>query len=196
MTATWAKVSAEWEQVEARWLRAEHVRERWLSHAAQHEERQYSSSAVMQARLTSMPVIEQAKGILMAECGFTADQASDALRRASLSYQMRVQDLAATIVARTAAADMAAMDQRKPKLGRGRSAATDPRRVAWQLTVGARGLLASRASAARARRQPRPAIHECRPGNPRGENPSTWRLGTWRRRHLSLQGHSDQSKPG
>jgi len=100
--AAWARVSAEWQQVEARWRRAEDVRERWLSHAAQHEQRRYSAYARMQARLTNMPVIEQAKGILMAECGLTADQASDALRRAALRSQMRVLDLAATIVARTA----------------------------------------------------------------------------------------------
>jgi len=100
--ATWAKVSAEWQQVEDRWRRAECVRELWLSRAAHREERLYSTYSQMQARLASRPVIEQAKGIIMAECGFTADQAFDALRRASLRSQMRVRELAATIVARTA----------------------------------------------------------------------------------------------
>src|SRR5262249_51840368 len=86
--ATWEQVSAGWQQVEARWRSTEHVRERWLSHATQHEERLASASARLQTRLTGMRVIEQAKGILMAEYGFTADQASDELRRASLRCQM------------------------------------------------------------------------------------------------------------
>lgn len=103
--ATWAKVSAEWQQVEARWRRAECVRELWLSHAAHRDKQLYSAYAQMQARLASMPVIEQAKGIIMAECGFTADQAFDALRRASLQSQLHVRELAATIVARTAGSE-------------------------------------------------------------------------------------------
>jgi len=110
--ATWEKVSAEWQQVEARWRGTEQLRERWLSHAAKHEERQFCAYARMQERLTSTRVIEQAKGILMAEYGFTADQASDELRRASLRCQMRVPDLAAAIVIRTAE-----MDQPKPERG-------------------------------------------------------------------------------
>jgi ANTAR domain len=100
--ATWAKVSAEWQQVEARWVRAEQVREVWLSCAPSRGPRQYSAYARMQVRLASVPVIEQAKRIIMAECGFTADEASDALWRASVCSQMRVRELAATIVARTA----------------------------------------------------------------------------------------------
>ena len=111
--ATWEQVCAEWRQVEARWRSTEHVRERWLSHAAQHEERLDSASARLQARLTGMRVIEQAKGILMAEYGFTADQASDELRRAALRCQMGVPELAATIVVR-----MAEVKQRKPESGR------------------------------------------------------------------------------
>ena len=110
--ATWEQVSAEWQQVEARWRGTEHVRERWLSYAAQHEERQDSAYARIQARLTSTRVIEQAKGILMAEYGFTAEQASDELRRASLRCQMGVQDLAAAIVVR-----MAEAEQPKPERG-------------------------------------------------------------------------------
>jgi len=66
-----------------------------------------------------MPVIEQAKGIIMAECGYTADQAYDALRRASLRSQMPMHDLAATIVARTAGSKqppsrVGMMSDRKP----------------------------------------------------------------------------------
>jgi hypothetical protein len=100
--ATWAKVSAEWQQVEARWVRADQVRAVWLSQASQRSPRHYSASARMQARLASVPVMEQATSIIMAECGFSADEASDALRRASARAQMRARDVAATIVALTA----------------------------------------------------------------------------------------------
>jgi formylmethanofuran dehydrogenase subunit E-like metal-binding protein len=104
-SATWAKVSAEWQRVEARWHRAEHVRELWLTHASQQQDRMFSASARMQAQLASMPVIEQAKGIIMAECGYTADQAYDALRRAAMRSRLHAQDVAATIVARTAGSE-------------------------------------------------------------------------------------------
>ena len=62
----------------------------------------YSAYARLQARLASMPVIEQAKGVLMAQCGWTADEAFDALRRASQRSNIRVRNLAAMIVASTA----------------------------------------------------------------------------------------------
>ena len=58
------------------------------------------------ARLESMPVIEQAKGIIMAQsrCGTT--EAFDLLRRASQRSNVRVRDLAAQIVATTAQASL------------------------------------------------------------------------------------------
>jgi hypothetical protein len=61
-----------------------------------------SAYARLQARMESMPVIEQAKGIMMAECGWTAEQAFDALRQASQRENVKVRELAARIVARTA----------------------------------------------------------------------------------------------
>src|SRR5262249_127690 len=62
----------------------------------------FSAQARFEARLKSMPVIEQAKGIIMAQSGWTEDQAFDALRRASQRENIKVRDLAAKIVARTA----------------------------------------------------------------------------------------------
>ena len=85
------------------WRQAYRTDQEWL---------RYSEYARLRARLASLPVIEQAKGILMAEYGFTADQASDELRRASLRCQMGVPELAATIVVR-----MAEMEQPKPERG-------------------------------------------------------------------------------
>jgi ANTAR domain len=53
------------------------------------------------ARLETMPVIEQAKGILMAQSGCTDTEAFDLLRRASQRSNVPVRELAAQIVANT-----------------------------------------------------------------------------------------------
>ena len=62
-----------------------------------------SAFARLQARLDSMPVIEQAKGILMAEQRCGPDEAFDLLRRASQRANIKVSVLAAQIVERIAA---------------------------------------------------------------------------------------------
>jgi hypothetical protein len=59
---------------------------------------QYSAYARLQARLASLPVIEQAKGILMAQYGWPEDRA---LRWVSQRENIKVRDLAACVVART-----------------------------------------------------------------------------------------------
>jgi hypothetical protein len=63
---------------------------------------QRSEHARLLARLESMPVIEQAKGIIMAQshCGHT--QAFDLLRRASQRSNVPVRELATQIVAKAA----------------------------------------------------------------------------------------------
>ena len=63
-----------------------------------------SAYARLEARLETMPVIEQAKGIVMAQTGCTAEQAFDMLRRASQRSNIKVRDLAEDIVGRAAAA--------------------------------------------------------------------------------------------
>ena len=62
-----------------------------------------SAIARLQARLDSMPVIEQAKGILMAQRRCGPDEAFDLLRRASQYTNVKVHVLAAQIVEQTAA---------------------------------------------------------------------------------------------
>ena|SRR5215469_14965803 len=57
-----------------------------------------SAFARLQARLETMPVIEQAKGILMAQYRCPPEEAFDLLRRASQSANVKVSDLAAQIV--------------------------------------------------------------------------------------------------
>ena len=65
---------------------------------------QESEYARLLARLESMPVIEQAKGIIMAQSHCGAAQAFDLLRRASQRSNVPVRELAAQIVANTAQA--------------------------------------------------------------------------------------------
>ena len=64
-----------------------------------------SAFARLQARLETMPVIEQAKGILMAEYRCGPDEAFDLLRRASQSANVKVSVLAAQLVRNVAAGD-------------------------------------------------------------------------------------------
>jgi hypothetical protein len=57
-----------------------------------------SAFARLQARMDSMPVIEQAKGILMAQHRCGPDEAFDLLRRASQRANVKVSVLAAQMV--------------------------------------------------------------------------------------------------
>ena len=81
---------------------AELVQEIWLMTHPTADRLRFSAQARLEARLKSMPVIEQAKGIIMAQCGWPEDQAFDALRRASQRENIKLRDLAAKIVAKTA----------------------------------------------------------------------------------------------
>jgi AmiR/NasT family two-component response regulator len=57
-----------------------------------------SSYARLYARSATMPVIEQAKGVLMAQQGCDADQAFELLRRASQRSNVPIRVLAERIV--------------------------------------------------------------------------------------------------
>ena len=63
---------------------------------------QQSEYARLLARLETMPVIEQAKGIIMAQSHCGHAQAFDLLRRASQRSNVPVRELAAQIVAKAA----------------------------------------------------------------------------------------------
>ena len=69
-----------------------------------------SASDRLLARLETMPVIEQAKGILMAQTGCDADAALATLRQAAQRSNVPVSEVAAAIVQRTAAGHPAAGD--------------------------------------------------------------------------------------
>jgi hypothetical protein len=95
------QVVANREQLRARRARAGQLMQLWPALEGRDRLR-HSAISRLQARLASMPVIEQAKGIMMAECGWTAEQAFDALRQASQRENVKVRELATRIVARTA----------------------------------------------------------------------------------------------
>jgi len=67
-----------------------------------------SAFARLQARLETMPVIEQAKGVLMAQYGCGPDAAFDLLRQASQRANVKVSVLAAQIVEQAAQGSQAA----------------------------------------------------------------------------------------
>jgi ANTAR domain len=101
LRATRRKTKENWHLIQSAWERAEQVRAAWQAGNAKPDRVQHSAYARLQAQLESMPVIEQAKGIIMARYGWAEDEAFDALRRASQRSNVRVRELAAAIVAGT-----------------------------------------------------------------------------------------------
>jgi hypothetical protein len=92
-----------------------------------HEVLYNSVLARLQARLESMPVIEQAKGILMAQQRCGPDEAFDLLRRLSQSANVKISVLAAQIVEQVAssgAGQSAAVPAPPRRLQRARSSGT------------------------------------------------------------------------
>jgi hypothetical protein len=59
-----------------------------------------SAYARLQARLATLPAIEQAKGVIMAQTGCSPEEAFDLLRRASQRGNIPVRELALAVVAR------------------------------------------------------------------------------------------------
>src|SRR5215475_1514064 len=100
LVATKQKAAENWQLIQDAWIRTEQIHARRMSACTDPDRLRYSAYARLQARLASMPVIEQAKGIIMAQQGWPEDRAFDALRRISQRDNVRVRDLAASIVAR------------------------------------------------------------------------------------------------
>jgi anti-sigma B factor antagonist len=77
----------------------------WIELGRSHPEVMcHSAFARVQAQLESLPVIEQAKGILMAQRRCRPDEAFDLIRRASQLANIKVRILAAEIVGHVASA--------------------------------------------------------------------------------------------
>src|SRR5689334_17437507 len=64
-----------------------------------------SAYARLEARLASMPAIEQAKGIVMAQTGCGPEEAFELLRKASQRGNVPVRELAQAVVARAQEGD-------------------------------------------------------------------------------------------
>ena len=77
----------------------------------------HSAFARLQAKLETMPVIEQAKGILMAQQRCGPDEAFDLLRRASQRANVKVRVLAAQIIAKLATAGSDSRTEPRPLMG-------------------------------------------------------------------------------
>ena len=99
---TQRQVEENWQHIRDAWSRAEMILADRRAARNDPDRLRYSAYARLQARLASMPVIEQAKGIVMAKYGWSDDQAFDALRRASQRENIKVRDLADSIVAQAA----------------------------------------------------------------------------------------------
>jgi AmiR/NasT family two-component response regulator len=102
LQVTRRQASESWQLIQVSWNQAERIRARRMLARTDPDRLRYSAYARLQAQLASLPVIEQAKGIMMAKNGWTEDQAFDALRRASQRKNIKVRDLAAFVVASTA----------------------------------------------------------------------------------------------
>ena len=79
-----------------------------------------SAYARLQARLASLPVIEQAKGVIIAQTGCGADEAFELLRKASQRGNIPVRELAAGIVRQAANRGPAPAPAPAPAPGRSR----------------------------------------------------------------------------
>jgi ANTAR domain len=89
-----------WQDAQAAWERAQAIQARQAQAAggSARDPRTVSLSVRLEARLASMPVIEQAKGVLMAPEGCDAGQAFDLLCRAAQRSSLPVRELAEQVV--------------------------------------------------------------------------------------------------
>jgi len=102
LKAAWLEFDAQVRRHEQAKARLQATVEQARNGRSQREILHASAFARLQARLETMPVIEQAKGILMAQQRCGPDEAFDLLRRASQRANVKVSALAAHIVEQVA----------------------------------------------------------------------------------------------
>jgi len=95
---TWRPDSDAKRRLQEAWARSQELMDQIEKGRSQRERLYDSASARLHARLASMPVIEQAKGVLMAQQRCGPDEAFELLRRASQRANIKVSVLAAQIV--------------------------------------------------------------------------------------------------
>lgn len=98
MNATWSEFDAQVRRFEDVKARLQSTFDQVRNGRPQREALHHSAYARLQARFETMPVIEQAKGILMAQYRCRPEEAFDLLRRASQRANVKVSVLAAQIV--------------------------------------------------------------------------------------------------
>jgi ANTAR domain len=96
--ATRAAFEATRERLQDTQDRVRQTLERIASGRPQRDLTRESALVRLRARLDSMPVVEQAKGIIMAQTGCSADVAFEMLRQASQRSNVKVRTLAAEII--------------------------------------------------------------------------------------------------
>ena len=101
LAAARAALAASSQQLAVTHSRLQDTRAALASGRTRREQLHESAYARLRAQLETMPVIEQAKGILIAQTGCGPEEAFDMLRQASQRSNVRVSDLAAAIVQRT-----------------------------------------------------------------------------------------------
>ena len=100
LASTQVKVTANVERLAEARSRLARTRSHLGTQRAEREIMHDCAYARLLARLDSMPVIEQAKGVIMAQSGCTAEEAFGMLRSASQRTNVRIRDLAGEIVNR------------------------------------------------------------------------------------------------
>ena len=116
LESAWLEFDAQVRRLEQAKARLQATVEQARNGRSQPEILHASAFARLQARLETLPVIEQAKGILMAQHRCGADEAFDLLRRASQSANVKVSVLAERIVEQAAARNSG--PTRKPSTAR------------------------------------------------------------------------------
>jgi len=101
LAAARAALAASTQQLAATYSRLQDTRAAIASGRSRREQLHELAYARLRAQLETMPVIEQAKGILIAQTGCEPEEAFDMLRKASQRSNVRVSELAAGIVQRT-----------------------------------------------------------------------------------------------
>jgi hypothetical protein len=127
VASTWARTVELWQQTERVLAEAEVVqriaadaRRQRQSSAAGRKRLQRSEYARLLARLETMPVIEQAKGVIMVQSRCGEAEAFSVLRRASQRSNVPVRDLAAQIVAKAAGTTQVSDPRSMVRAGLGR----------------------------------------------------------------------------
>ena len=102
LEAAWLEFEAQVRRFEEVKARVRATRDQIRNGRSEREILHGSAFARLKARTDSMPVIEQAKGILMARHRCGPDEAFDLLRRASQHANIKLSELAARIVEQAA----------------------------------------------------------------------------------------------